>query len=137
RLGKRLCLNPSRVNALRKVDLSGAALVQVSEDDRTALGFSPRAPAGEVADGFLRRGADAVIVTAGPRPVRAFTSDGRSALMPALSDRAPAYPTGAGDCVSAAHAWALLLERLDLYAALNYGCAAGAYWVARGRPASA
>ncbi|HVS34814.1 MAG TPA: PfkB family carbohydrate kinase [Gemmataceae bacterium] len=147
-LDKRLCVNPSRINDLRGVDLSGAAVVQVSEDDRPALGFSLQAPAAEVADAFLRQGAAAVIVTAGPGPVRGFTADGRSAVVPAIPvgsapdarRRRPGtrtFPTGPGDCVSAVHAWALLIERLDLYTALNYGVAAGHNWVTHGRPATA
>jgi sugar/nucleoside kinase (ribokinase family) len=136
-LGKPLCLNPSRVNALGRLDLSGVSLVQVSSDDREALGFAAGASAAEVADAFLRRGAATVIVTAGPGPVRGFTQDGQSALMPAAPVATPAYPTGAGDCVSAVHAWALVIERFDLCTALDYGVAAGALWVASGRPASA
>jgi sugar/nucleoside kinase (ribokinase family) len=131
--GKLVCLNPSRLNALHKLDLT-RALVQVAADDREALGFSPGASSAELADAFLRRGAALVIVTAGPEPVRGFTSDGQSVLMPALEVLSAAHPTGAGDCVSAVHAWALVLQQLELYTALDLGVAAGALWVAHGRP---
>jgi sugar/nucleoside kinase (ribokinase family) len=136
-LGKPVCLNPSRINALKKLNLSGVDLVQISSDDNEALGFASDATAAEVAGAFLERGAAMVIVTAGPASVRGFTQDGQSVVMPAIPVLKPVHPTGAGDCVSAVHAWGLVIERLDLGTALDYGVAAGARWVATGQPTSA
>ncbi len=135
-LGKVVALNPTRVNNLEELDLSGVSFVQVSEDDRRALGCSGRATAAEVAEVFLRKGCPLVVVTAGERGMRAFGTDGSAVVMPAFSVPAPRYPVGVGDSVCACLVWALLLERLDLFSACNYAAAAGAYRMETGRGAS-
>jgi ribokinase len=135
--GKTVALNPTRLNHLGRLDLSGTSLVQVSEDDWPALGFSARAGAAEVAEAFLRQGCPLVIVTAGERGARAFTAGGEAVVMPAIAVPTPRYPVGVGDSVFVVHVWALLLEHFDLYTACNYGSAAGAHRIATGRPASA
>jgi sugar/nucleoside kinase (ribokinase family) len=130
-----LFANPTRLQSPRELNLEGVCILQVSSDDLANFGFPQGAPAAQIAELFLARGAQYVVVTDSERGARAFDQGGHSTWMPAVPARVPLFPTGCGDAVLAAQATGFLIG-LGMYDWLNLGSLAGGYFVEHGKPAT-
>ena len=117
------------------VNWEGTRYLQLSRDDFGNFGFACDSPAAQVAELFLNRGVEAVVITnSGKEPERGFGQGGYSTAVPVVPVLCEKHATGAGDTSFMGHT-AGILSGYDMRDWMNLGTLTGSYYVEHGRPA--